>query len=56
MNNRGGRERFTDFASKFTRRVSGGLFSVKGVAAKRNAHQSLSVTPMEPHGQALGTN
>ena len=44
MNKRGGCERFTDFGSKFIRRPSGGLFSVKVVVIKRNANQSLSVT------------
>ena len=36
--------RFTDFCSNFIRRPSGGQFSVKVVAIKRNANQSLSVT------------
>jgi hypothetical protein len=51
------------------RRVSGGparrhscppflwrtVFGKKITAVKKNANQSLSVTPMEPHGQACGT-
>jgi len=44
MNKRGGCERFTDFCSKFIRRVSGGVFSVKIAAVRRNLKQSLSVT------------
>jgi len=51
-----GSERFTDFCSKparlqlggFIRRVSGGQFSVKVIAVKKNANQSLSVTPTKP--------
>jgi len=30
------------------RRLSGGMFSVKVAGVKRNANQSLSLTPMEP--------
>jgi hypothetical protein len=49
------RIRFTDFCSKlarhlsgrFTRRVSGGEFSVKVGSVKRNAHQSLTLTKSE---------
>jgi len=46
-----GSERCTDFASKFIRLPSGGKFSVKVVAVKRNMNHSLSVTPMGPHGK-----
>jgi len=37
------RQKFTDFCSRFIRRVSGGLFSVKVAAVKRKANQSFSV-------------
>jgi len=39
---------FTDFGSKFIRRPSGGQFSLKVGVIKRNANQSLSVTPAKP--------
>jgi len=37
----------------FIRRYYGELFSVKVPVVKRNANHSLSLTLMEPHGQAL---